>query len=218
MATSPPSPSAALPSHPQGAHSSQALPRSAFPLPPRGPWACELGPPISCAAPAPPASTRGGKFLSFRGAAPSPSFQAARKARVRGKEAGLQASGQRGEVSCPQTHNRGARLGQLGKLPGASGGGAPRRRRRRRLFSLGSGATCRRSTGRTCRKAALPAPEPRVGRLGRREDLLIYAPRRLARNVKILRRLGPPAAGGARPGPGALVEGSGTRGAEVGCP
>lgn len=81
------------------------------------------GPPISCAAPTPPPlgvesfSPQDGRLLLL----PS---RPARKAQSEwGGELGSQASGKRGEVTRPQSHNRGTRLSQLGTLGTPARGG-----------------------------------------------------------------------------------------------
>ena len=63
------------------------------------------------------APTWGGKFLSSRWAAASPSFPAGQESPKRvGRLVGLQASSQRGEVTRPQSHNRETTPSQLGTM------------------------------------------------------------------------------------------------------
>lgn len=100
-----------------------------------------------------PAPTRGGKFLSSRRAAPSLSFPAGQESPKRvGRGVELQASGQRGEVTRPHSHNQprdqaGAawndrQIGDSARVTRVRTLAPPS------LFQLGvSGTTCWRSAG-----------------------------------------------------------------------
>lgn len=108
---------------PPTAHSQapRPFPEAPSPLPPRGPLACALRPThfLCCPSSAP---TPLGRKISLLKMGGSFSFPPGRPGRPSewGRRLGSQASGQRGEVTRPQTPPR-DRPGQLGKLPIAWG-------------------------------------------------------------------------------------------------
>lgn len=203
--------------------SSQALPRSAF-LSLRGaPWPASSGPPISCAAaaPTPPPLDSGWKIslLKMGGSFSSPPGRPGRP-KVSGEGGWAPRPPARGEVTRPQTHNRGTRLGQLGKLHIPSGEGlAPRRRQT--FLTQAPGATCRRSTGPHLPETPLSSrPRTKQSEHWNAESIyLSMRPGGWPLNLNILHRvLALQAVGGCKIGSWSPCRGQWNQGPEVACP
>ena len=124
------------------------------------------------------APTWGGKFLSSRWAAASPSFPAGQESPKRvGRLVGLQASSQGGEVTRPQSHNRETTPGQFGTIGSNSARGARfRTRPPLSLFQLGvSGATCWQSAGQHLSESPLSSrPRAKQSEQTSAETVFIY--------------------------------------------
>ena len=181
--------------------------RRRFPLSRPGPLgpACLPGPThFLCRLNSSP--TWGGKFLSSRWAAASPSFPAGQESPKRvGRLVGLQASSQRGEVTRPQSHNREttpSQLGPMGRQP-CPGSEVSHPAAAQPLPTRGLGRHPLAERGAApVRITAIFPPEPSSQNTPMlRQCLFIYEPKRLTPKLKYpARSLDPPDLGWCRNG------------------